>query len=519
MHGDLRQPIDHISYNQCLGFSGIRAGDREQWLRKYPHIKDFDADVAEAKAWLSEHFDHAFRAMENARSFLDWWLAGDWISIVGYRAPKTVYNPEQLSAFIEEYFKAGELVERLARGKHDGFADSLARQHYDRVLGYAVKLRSVVPDFPKTAETTGSPRIDLRRFQEWCVECDEIVAGLYAKVARADVERALALVRELADLLESGLPKMDETGGSKCRTEVREEIEKLLKVIEELGEPGPAFNVVPSRDLKAKAKRWFECVNWGREHEPLLAKMREHGLRIPEERAALTEMLFAAELMAGVDWDRIREMTEADEGVSAGSMRIEKLAEYRKILLPAQMAERKLGLLAWMRYRQGNPEYDKAVREADQRMGNLYSELAAVLNANQSLLKIATLREDKLCQAAKRLHWKLFEDSGLMPDDGNPLQDVAKELEAIGGSLSDALEADESETPRQEQRGRKAGRPREHSDEKLRLASAAFDKFRVDSADDKEAWSKVADFYDFPTWTAAKQACRRYSQQQNKTQN
>jgi hypothetical protein len=85
--------------------------------------------------------------------------------------------------------------------------------------------------------------------------------------------------------------------------------------------------------------------------------------------------------------------------------------------------------------------------------------------------------------------------------------------------LSDRPEADEGESPTPDQSGCKIGRPREHSDEKLRLASAAFDKFRLDSADDKEAWSKVADFYDFPTWNAAKQACHRYTQQQNKTQN
>ena len=495
------------------------AGDKTQWLRKYPHIRDFDTVVAEAKRWLSKHFNHAFRAKQNPRGFLDSWLAGDWMAVAGNREPETIYNPGKLNEYVEEYFKADELIECLTRGRHDGFADSLARQQYDRVLGHAVKLRGIVPDFPKAPETTENPRIDLRRFQEWCVECDEIVTGLYAKVARADVERALALLRELADLLESGFPTMDEAAESKCRAEVRDEVERLLKVLEELGEPSVALSAIPSRDLRSKAKRWFKCVNLGRGHEPLLAKMREHGLRIPEERAELTEMLFAAELVAGVDWDRIREMPEADKAVSAESIPIERLAAQRKILVSAQMAERRIGLLTWTRYRQKNPEYDEAVREADQRMGELYNELAAAVNDNEPLLRIATLREDKLCKAAKQLHWRLFEDSELLPDESDPLREVAEELEAIGEFLSVEPEADESETPEQEEHRGRAGRPREHTDEKLRLASAAFDKFRRDCADDKEAWSKVAEFYDFPTGNAAKQACRRYIQQQNKTQN
>lgn len=519
LRSGLMQPSDHISYNQHFGFSGIMAGDKTQWFRKYPHIRDFDTEVDEAKAWLSRHWNDAFRAKQDPRRFLDSWLAGDWMAVAGNKRPEIIHNPEQLSEYIEEYFKADELIQYLMRGKHDGFADSLAAQRYDKALGHAVKLRSVVPDFPTTPETTGKAAIDLRRLQEWCVECDEVVSGLYAKVARADVERALALVRELADLLKSGFPTMDETAGSKCRAEVRDEIERLLKVIEELGEPDPAFSAIPARDLKTKAKRWFECVNWGREQEPLLAKMREHGLRIPEERAALTEMLFAAELVAGVDWDRVRELAKATEGVSAESMPVETLAECQKLSPFLRIAEDRISLLTWKRYCQENPEYDSAVREADQHMRRLYNELAAVLNASQPLLQIATLREDKLCQAIKRLNRRLFEDPGVMPDDSDPLRDITEELEAIGEFLRDEPKADKSEPPKREQSGRKIGRPPKNSDEKLRLASAAFDKFRVDCADDKEAWSKVADFYDFPTEKAAKQACHRYTLQQNKTQN
>lgn len=518
-YGGSQRPIDHIWYSEYSGFGGITPKDKEAWLRRYPNIRDFDTVVAEAKGWLSKRWDRQRRAKERPRELLDRWLAGDWMAVAGNREPETIYNPGKLNEYVEEYFKADELIECLTRGRHDGFADSLARQHYDRVLGHAVKLRGIVPDFPKAPETTENPRIDLRRFQEWCVECDEIVTGLYAKVARADVERALALLRELADLLESGFPTMDKAAESKCRAEVRDEVERLLKVLEELGEPSVALSAIPSRDLRSKAKRWSRSVSSGQECEPLLAKMREQGLHIPEERAVLTEMLFAAELMAGVDWDRIREMTEADKGVSAESIPIERLAAQRKILVSAQMAERSIGLLTWTRYRQKNPEYDKAVREATQGMGNLYNEFAEALQANQLLLQVATLREDKLCQAVKRLYRRLFEDSGATFDDSDPLLDIAEELEAIGACLNDDPEEGNSGEPDAKSIAGRAGRPREHSDEKLHLASAAFDKFRLDCADDKEAWSKVADFYEFPTWTAARQACRRYTQQQNKTQN
>ena len=146
------QPTDHIRYSRETGFSGITPKDKEQWVRKYPHISDFELAVEEGHEWVSRHWAKANMAEARPREFLDWWLAGEWVPLNpnGYKEPETIYNPEQLSDFIEQYFKAGELIERLTRGKHDGLSDSLASKHYDKALGHAVKLRDAVPEFPKT---------------------------------------------------------------------------------------------------------------------------------------------------------------------------------------------------------------------------------------------------------------------------------------------------------------------------------------------------------------------------------
>jgi hypothetical protein len=81
------QPADHIRYTRTRGFWGIRDDDKEQWLRKHPHIEDFDLNVAEAQEWLSKDFNQAWTAEQRPRKFLDWWLSGKWEKLTkdGYK--------------------------------------------------------------------------------------------------------------------------------------------------------------------------------------------------------------------------------------------------------------------------------------------------------------------------------------------------------------------------------------------------------------------------------------------------
>jgi hypothetical protein len=422
---------DHIRYSAKSGFSGITPQDKEQWIRKYPHVSDFELAVAEGHEWVSRYWDKARRAEERPREFLDWWLAGEWIPVSGYKEPDTIYNPEQLSDFIEQYFKTGELIGRMTRGKHDGSSEAVASKHYEQALGHAVKLRSVAPEFPKAPDTIGRPHIDLRRLQEWCVECGEISRGLYTRVRTEDIENILRLLRELDDHLKAGFPQADGAALAEIYRQVRREIEKLLKAVEELDEADKTFCIVPSDSLESKMKHWLNVVTWDQAPKPLVEKMQQLEIPIPSDKAELIETLGAAQWMAKTDWNKVREITEEKKDSQPLRTPIDKLTEQMRILEPAKITEEKIGALAYKRYCRENPDYDKALREAQERMESLYNGAADAINSQQDLAKIVYLRNSKLESAFKRVHDALFGTSFYKSTPDEPLQDAVEELEAI----------------------------------------------------------------------------------------
>ena len=201
------KPPEHIRYSRERGFTGITAEDKEQWTRKHPHVEDFELTVEEAEGWLSQHWSQAFEASQSPRVYLDRWMGCEWLEINtdGYKEPETIYNPEQLSCFIEQYFKNTDLIRTLARGKHDGYTDVLAMEHYERALGHAVKLRKEVSDFLQTPEAKRKPHLDLRGLQEWCIECQKIAGDFLAGIELDRLDKILSRLRELKELLEAGL--------------------------------------------------------------------------------------------------------------------------------------------------------------------------------------------------------------------------------------------------------------------------------------------------------------------------
>jgi hypothetical protein len=97
----LYKPPEYIRYSREIGFTGITDKDKEQWMRKHPHIEDLELAVAEGKEWLSKHWSQAHSAEQAPRVFLDQWLGSEWLKLnaEGYREPETIYNPEQLSTY------------------------------------------------------------------------------------------------------------------------------------------------------------------------------------------------------------------------------------------------------------------------------------------------------------------------------------------------------------------------------------------------------------------------------------
>ena len=323
----VNKSTDHIRYSRQTGFSGITPKDKEQWMRKYPHIDDFDLTVEEGQAWLSENWNKSRMAEERPRDFLDFWLSCKWekLNTGGYKEPETIYNPKQLSSFIEQYFINGELIKRLTLGKKSGLTDSLATEHYEKALGHAVKLRIEVPDLPETRDATRKPVLDLRRLQEWCVKADKVGDGLFLRIKGEDIEQALRLLRELGELLKSGPPPIDETVWAGIKAKVQTELERLVKVIEELDEPRTTLRVTPTAQFEFKAKFWIEQAILGRGCEPLLKKLEKHSICVPDDQEELVEMVTAAEWMAKTDWDRAKAIVEDRESRKAADVSTHEL--------------------------------------------------------------------------------------------------------------------------------------------------------------------------------------------------
>jgi len=392
--------------------------DEEEWMRKYPHIKDFDLNVAEAKGWLSKHWYKAHSAEQRPRDFLDWWLGGEWLNLSenGYKEPEKIYNPKQLINFIEQYFINGNLIERVTRGKRDGYSDSLATKHYEKALGYAVKLREEVPDFPQTPDATGKPHLDLRRLQEWCIECEKNIYDLYGVLKRDRLEKALSLVQELRELLKSETPPIDETKWSKIRDGVWNEIERLIKAISDSGKT---------------TENWHDRAIFGQDCGPLLGKMTEYKIHVPEDTNELAKMITAAEWMAKVDWDKVKTIVEEHQSGKAPTSTLNEQIEQMPLLRTAQIAEQKIYELVWKIYCLENQDFAEAVNKRHEHILTLFNDAANVLNSDKNLLKIAYLRDEKLNSDFKRLGDSLFGTSLQKPDNDNILQKIIDELKAI----------------------------------------------------------------------------------------
>jgi len=406
--------IDLIRYSQRTGFTGIMPKDEEEWMRKYPHIKDFDLNVAEAKGWLSKHWYKAHSAEQRPRDFLDWWLGGEWLNLSenGYKEPEKIYNPKQLINFIEQYFINGNLIERVTRGKRDGYSDSLATKHYEKALGYAVKLREEVPDFPQTPDATGKPHLDLRRLQEWCIECEKNIYDLYGVLKRDRLEKALSLVQELRELLKSETPPIDETKWSKIRDGVWNEIERLIKAISDSGKT---------------TENWHDRAIFGQDCGPLLGKMTEYKIHVPEDTNELAKMITAAEWMAKVDWDKVKTIVEEHQSGKAPTSTLNEQIEQMPLLRTAQIAEQKIYELVWKIYCLENQDFAEAVNKRHEHILTLFNDAANVLNSDKNLLKIAYLRDEKLNSDFKRLGDSLFGTSLQNIDDETVRYKIGKD--------------------------------------------------------------------------------------------
>lgn len=409
---------EHIRYSKRTGFTGITPKDKEQWMRKYPHIDDFELTVEEGEGWLSKHWDKARLAEQRPRDFLDWWLGCEWenLSKDEYRESEKIYNPKKLINFIEQYFNNSELIERITRGKHDGYSDSLATKHYEKALGYAVKLREEVPDFPQTPDVTGKPRRDLRRLQEWCIECEGIAKDLIARVTIDCVEEALSLLQELRELLKSGCPPIDKTKWDRIRDRIWNELERLVKVINESGKT---------------IRYWFEQAILGQDCEPLQSKMAEYKIQVPDELNELANMISAAEWMAKVDWDKVEAIVEEQKSSKAPDTTLRERTAQMSLVGTAEIAEQKIHEVVWKIYCHEDQEYTEAVSKRQEQIEELFHKAVDVLNSDETLLKVAYLRDDKLVSCFKSLGDSLFDISTVKIDYDNVLHEIIDELEAI----------------------------------------------------------------------------------------
>jgi hypothetical protein len=402
-------------------------------MRKYPHIEDFDLTVKEGESWLSENWNNARRAEERTREFLDYWLGCKWekLNTDGYKEPEKLYNPKHISSFIEQYFKSGELIKRLILGKHNGLNDSLAKEHYEKALGHAVKIREEVPDFPRTPDATGKPQHDLRRLQEWCIECEKVANNLLAELKVDHVDKPLCLLRELDNHLKSGYPTINETVYAKIKAELWNELEKLVKVIEELDEPKSILMINPTNQFEFKAEFWTDQAILGRDCEQLLKKLKEHMIHVPDDLNELADMISAAKCMAKTDWDRTKAICEKMNRTKDANLSIEELAEQMSVLNVAKMTEEKINTIVWKIYRRENRDYDKLFEEAENRKVLLFNKSAELLNSNDILLKISYLRDNRLVSAFDNLYNALFNMLARTFISGNPLQETINELESI----------------------------------------------------------------------------------------
>jgi hypothetical protein len=432
--------IDFIRYSKETGFSGIMPQDKEQWMRKYPYINDFELTVQECEGWLSKHWNQAYQAEKKSREFLDWWLSGEWIyfSDNSYKEPDNIYNPKQLIYFINRYFNCNELIERITRGKQNGYSDTLATKHYEKALGYAVKLRGEIPEFSRIPDATEKPNFDLRKLHEWCIECEKLIQDLYTGIELEGIEKVLSKLNKLRELLKSNVPQIDKEKWRKIKDRIWKELETLNKII---------------KNSDNTTQGWKYRAISGHSCEPLISKMRENKIFVPNDNNELAEMIIATELMAKVDWDKVNailkgEKTSDDEKFISKDGGLTKaaadnFAERISILSSAEFAEKKINKLIWMIYCRENQDYAKAVQERQEIISTLYRDSAEILNSDKNLLKIAFLRDEKLNLDFKCLYDNLFNDTITKTegDNDNILQEIIIELQSIYNNATNTIKS------------------------------------------------------------------------------
>lgn len=409
---------EHIRYSKRTGFTGITQKDKEQWMRKYPHIDDFELTIQEGEGWLSKQWGKERLAEQKPRAFLEWWLGCEWENLRKdkYKAPEKIFNPKQLNNFIEQYFISSELIQRITRGKHDGYSDSLATKHYEKALGYAVKLREEVPDFPRTPDATGKSHLDLRRFQEWCIECQEIEKDLLARITLEYVQDTIPILQEIRELLKSGYPPIDEKKWSRIRDRIWNELERFINAINELGKT---------------MQYWSNRVIFGQDCEQLVSKMTEYKVHVPNDSNELAEMINAAEWMAKTDWDKVKTIVEEKKSSKAPNAAFNELLEQESNLSTAQIAEQKIQDLVWKNYCLENREFTEAVNKNQAQIEVLFNNTVDILNSDKTLLKVAFLRNEKLMSSFKSLGDSIFNISTMKIDNDIVLHEIIGELEAI----------------------------------------------------------------------------------------
>lgn len=109
-----------------------------------------------------------------------------------------------------------------------------------------------------------------------------------------------------------------------------------------------------------------------------------------------------------------------------------------------------------------------------------------------------------------------FDPGGELLNQGLSLTTVNRYANDLIGELRDIAQEGKQNTTAPKQKAVRPGPRIKHSDEKLQQALVSFEEFNLECNDAKQAWDKVATHHGFVSWKAARQACYRLRQRQNK---
>lgn len=136
--------------------------------------------------------------------------------------------------------------------------------------------------------------------------------------------------------------------------------------------------------------------------------------------------------------------------------------------------------------------------------------------------QIDTLLESLPTHAAKSLRERYsvlmscFDQTGELLNQDLPVNTVVRYVNDLIKELRGIAQGSEQNMTAAKQKTVRPGPQIKHSDEKLRQALVSFEEFNLECNDAKQAWNKVAKHHGFVSWIAARQACYRFQQRQNK---